>query len=225
MAGFADKLKGLVQPALRIKLVDRFLHDPPFSNLFMLCAGAFGNLVFALINGVSWLVDPSLWFGAMAVFFAVLVVMGALVAAGTGSNGKLPWRVAAGACGVLLIVLAAVVGVVMYLCIAEGHNDALPEVVMIAVAAFTFYNAVVAIISATKTMRGDLQQQTLLRVSIAGTIGAILTLEMQMLGTYSYRIEPQDVVLLEAISGGVGTLIVLAMGCSLLNKMRKDDSR
>lgn len=35
---------------------------------------------------------------------------------------------------------------------------------MIAMATFTFYNAIVAIIDATKVRKGDLRQQTLLRV-------------------------------------------------------------
>ena len=73
----------------------------------------------------------------------------------------------------------------MYLCIVEGHNAALPEIAMIGVAAFTFYNAATAAITATRTRRGNLRQQTMLRVSVAGTIGAMLMLEMQMFGTYA----------------------------------------
>lgn len=61
----------------------------------------------------------------------------------------------------------------MYQCIADGHNDVFPEPAMIALAAFTFYNVIVAIINATKSRKGDLRQQTLLRVSIAGAIGAL----------------------------------------------------
>lgn len=33
-------MDGLVNKVLRIGFVDRFLHDPPFANLVMLCAGA-----------------------------------------------------------------------------------------------------------------------------------------------------------------------------------------
>ncbi|MDO4532787.1 MAG: hypothetical protein Q4C36_03605 [Coriobacteriia bacterium] len=87
-------------------------------------------------------------------------------------------------------------------------------------ATFTFYNAIVAIIDATKVRKGDLRQQTLLRVSIAGTIGALLMLEMQMLGTYASLTDPQSIMIIEAVSGGVGTLLVLLMGCSLITKLR-----
>ena len=104
----------------------------------------------------------------------------------------------------------------MYQCIADGHNDVFPEPAMIALAAFTFYNVIVAIINATKSRKGDLRQQTLLRVSIAGAIGALLVLEMQMLGTYAYLTDHQATVIMEAVSGFVGALLVLLMGCSLL---------
>ena len=123
-------------------------------------------------------------------------------------------------CGITLIVLAVILAVIMYQCIADGHNDVFPEPAMIALAAFTFYNVIVAIINATKSRKGDLRQQTLLRVSIAGAIGALLVLEMQMLGTYAYLTDHQAAVIMEAVSGFVGTLLVLLMGCSLLTKLR-----
>ena len=220
MKDLASRFEKLVQPVLRIGFVGRFLHDSNFADLVMLCVGAFGNLALAVFNAVLWLMNPSLWLGAMTVYFVALVIMGSLVAASTGSNGRLSWRVVAAVCGVTLVVLAAIVAVIMYLCIAEGHNDALPEFAMIALAAFTFYNAVVAIISATKTRNGDLRQQTLLRVSLAGMIGAVLILEMQMFGTYAYLADPLVVIVTEAISGGVGALLLLLMGCSLIVKLR-----
>lgn len=213
-------MSGLVDKVRRIGFVDRFLNDQAFANLVMLCAGAFGNLVLAVFNGALLVMDPSPWLAAMTVYFVALVIMSALVAAATGSEDKLSWRTVAAACGATLVVLAVIVAAIMYLCIVEGHNDVLPEFAMIVLAAFTFYNAIVAIITATKTRKGDLRQQTMLRVSIAGTIGALLILEMQMFGTYAYLATPQLVMITEAISGGVGTLLLLLMGCSLIAKLR-----
>lgn len=45
-------------------------------------------------------------------------------------------------------------------------------------------------------------------------------LEMQMLGTYASLTDPQSIMIIEAVSGGVGTLLVLLMGCSLITKLR-----
>ena len=220
MKGLAGKMELLAARVQRIGFVDRYLHDPPFANLVTLCADSFGNFAFVVFNAVLCLMNPSPWAATMIVYFAALVIMSSLVAAGTGSNGKLKWRVVAAVCGATLIALAIIVAVMMYLCVADRHNDALPEIAMIALAAFTFYNAIVAIINATKARKGDLRQQTLLRVSIAGTIGAVLMLEMQMLGTYASLTDLQTTMILEAVSGGVGTLLVLLMGCSLIAKLR-----
>lgn len=87
----------------------------------------------------------------MTIYFVALVVMNSLVAANTGSDGRLSWRVVAAACGATLVALAAIVAVIMYLCIVDRHNDVLPEFAIIALAAFTFYNAIAAIVIATKT--------------------------------------------------------------------------
>ena len=209
---------------LSIGLVDRFKHDQDFANLVTLCAGAFGNLALMVFNAVMWVIDPSSWTATLTVYFFALVIMSSLVAASTGDESKLPWRVVAWACGVMLVVLAIIVAVMMYICIDTMHNDVLPEIAMIALAAFTFYNAVVAIITATKTRKGDLRQQTLLRVSLAGVIGALLMLEMQMFGTYADLADPQLVVVMEAISGGVGAVLVLSMGCYLIFLQRKESA-
>ena len=155
----------------------------------------------------------------MTAYFVALVIMSSLVAACTGGPDKLSWRTVATVCGLMLVGLAINVATIMYLCIVNGHNDALPEIAMIALAAFTFYNAIVAIVDATKARKGDLRHQTLLRVSIAGTIGALLMLEMQMFGTYAHLTEPFVIVVMEAISGGVGALVVLLMGCSLITQV------
>jgi hypothetical protein len=120
-------------------------------------------------------------------------------------------------------VIVTLVAAIMYLCIVEGHNAALPEIAMIGVAAFTFYNVATAAITATRTRRGNLRQQTMLRVSVAGTIGAMLMLEMQMFGTYARLATPQLVAVMETVTGGVGALLVLLMGCSLLSKLRRVD--
>ena len=219
------KFEKLIQPILRIGVVDRFLHDQSFADLVTLCLGAFGNLVFVVFEAVLWWMDPSPWYGAMTIYFAALVVMGSLVAASTGSNGKLSWRTVAGACGVTLIALAVILAVIMYLCVVNGYVDPPPEFLVIAIAAFTFYNAIVAIITATKTRKGDLRQQTMLRVSIASTIGALLILEMQMFGTYAAIADPMVVFVTEAISGGVGALLLVLMGCSLLRKLHNGRTR
>ena len=217
-----NKSEKPAQPVQPIGLESGLLRSQPFADLVKLCADAFGNLALAVFNGVLCLMGPSLWLGAMTIYFVALVIMSSLVAASTGRNGKLSWQVVAAACGAMLIALAVIVAIIMYLCIAEGHNDVLPEIAMIAMAVFTFYNVIVAIVNATKMRKGDLRQQTLLRVSIAGAIGALLILEMQMFGTYADLADSQIIVITEAISGGVGTLLLLMMGCSLISKLRKD---
>lgn len=218
--GLKNRLEELAQPLLSIGVVDRFIHDQPFADLIMWCIGSVANLALAVFNGILWVLNPSPWSATLTFYFAALVIMNSLVAACTGSNGKLTWRVVGMVCGTTLVVMAVIVVGIMHLCIIEGHNDALPEFVMIALALITFVNTVVAIVTATRTRKGDLRQQTLLRVSLAGVIGALLMLEMQMFGTYAHLADSQLIVTMESISGVVGALLLLLMGCSLFSKAR-----
>ena len=46
-----------------------------------------------------------------------------------------------------------------------------------------------------------------------------------MFGTYAVLATPQLIMLAEAFSGGIGAVLVLLMGCSLLSKLRGERLR
>ena len=193
------------------------MQNVTFRDLVIRCAGTFFNLVLVVFNAVLAQAQNSLWNHAMAGYFAVLTIMGSIVAVCVRHSERISARRILVINGVCFIALAIALGVLMGVCVGQRERVRLPEVAMILMAAFTFGTTVVAVIDATKIHNGTPLQQVVARVSIASSIGALLVLEIQMLGTFG---DPagQLAFHIEVISGAVAVPLVLLMGGSLLRR-------
>ena len=205
---------------MNVKIDDlrrRLVRDAPYRDLVIRCAGTFFNLALAVFNAVLAQMQHSLWNHAMAGYFAVLTIMGSIVAVCVRHSERISARRILAINGVCFIALAIALGVLMGVCVGQRERVRLPEVAMILMAAFTFGTTVVAVIDATKIHNGTTLQQVVARVSIASSIGALLVLEIQMLGTFG---DPagQLAFIIEVISGAVAVSLVLLMGGSLLRR-------
>ena len=195
----------------------RLMQDVTFRDLVTRCAGTFLNLVLVVFNAVLAQAQNSLWNHAMAGYFAVLTIMGSIVAVCMRHSERISARRILAINGVCFIALAIALGVLMGVCVGQRERVQLPEAAMILMAAFTFGTTVVAVIDATRIHNGTPLQQVIARVSIASSIGALLVLEIQMLGTFG---DPagQLAFNIEVISGAVAVPLVLLMGGSLLRR-------
>ena len=184
------------------------------------CAGTFFNLVLTIFNAVIAQSQNSLWNHAIAGYFAVLTIMGSVVIICMQHPDRHSARLVLTICALCFGALAIALGVLMAVCISQRHSERLPEFMMIALAAFTFGTTAMAVVDATRLHNGSPMQQVIARTSIAGAVGALLVLEIQMLGTFG---DPsgQLAFVIEAISGAVGVIIVLLMSGSLLKRARQ----
>ena len=203
---------------MNVKIDDlrrRLVRDAPYRDLVIRCAGTFFNLALAVFNAVLAQMQHSLWNHAMAGYFAVLTIMGSIVAVCMRHSERYSARRILVLNGVCFIALAIALGVLMGVCAGQRHREQLPEFVMILMAAITFGMTVIGVVDATRIHGGSPLQQVIARVTIAGSVGALLVLEIQMLGTFGNP-EGQLAFTIEVVSGAVAVLIVLLMGGSLL---------
>lgn len=205
----------------RRSLIDLTLRNQQFMQVAPRCIGAVMNAVLAIFNGVVGFSQSSLWEQSMAVFFAILCFMGSFAAACSVKPERHSARSVMVVCGVSIIVLAASMAFIKYLIIGKLHYDALHPYAMILLAAFTFVTAAIAIVDAFKARNGNGYQQAFLRISIASMLGAIMTLEMQMLGTFAGPADASTAFGIETASGVVFVLLLLLMGVSLITKSRR----
>lgn len=201
----------------------RLVQDAPLRDLVIRCAGTFFNLTLGVFNLALAYIHNSLWNYAMACYFAVLTFMGSCVAVCMKQPGKHPARRVFRVSAAFLCALAIAFGVLVGVCIGQRHSERLPEIVMIAMAAFTFATTGVAVVDATRIHNGSPLQQVIARVTVAGAVGALLVLEIQMLGTFG---DPAGrlAFVIETISGAVAVLIVFLMGLSLFRRANLLDS-
>ena len=194
--------------------VRRIAQDAPLRDLALRCAGTFLNFALAVFNAVVAQIQSSLWNHVMAGYFVVLTFLGSWVAMCMKRPDRYSARSVLYVCSFFMCALAIALGVLMGVCIGQHHSEQLPEILMIAMAAFTFGTTAVAVMDATRTHNGLPLQQVIARVSIAGAVGAVLVLEIQMLGTFG---DPagQLAFTIEAISGVVAVAVVFLMGLSL----------
>lgn len=198
-------------------LATRLVRDEPFRDLVIRCAGTFFNLVLVVFNVVMAQGKSSLWNHAMAGYFCVLTILGSYIAICMQHPKQHSAHRILRTCGFCLCALAIAFGVLMGVCIGEQHSERLNEIMVIALATLTFATTTIAVVDATRIHNGSPMQQAIARVSVASAIGALLVLEIQMLGTFGDPTS-QLAFVIEAISGAVAVLLVLLMGFSLLRK-------
>ena len=174
------------------------------------------QMSYALINGALGVWYRSYWFITMFVYYLLLGGLRLIVLRRrnlTENHQILRTDRIAGA-GFLL--LAVIVSGIVCLEIAEKRNPVYHTIVMIAIAVFTFFliiKAIVGFVSAHK--RNDHTQMRLQDISLVSAIGFVLSLERAMLGSFGDA-EDSFTFMMETATGAVAFLVILIMGILLL---------
>ena len=199
---------------------NKILKDPFFRSLITTSFSMGWNLVYAVFNGVLGIYYRSYWFVSLFAYYLMLGLMRGYVVVGRRKNkpsDSSMYRI----CGVGMILLAVILSGITCMGIAEDHATKYHMIVMIAIAAFTFYLAVIAIVSAIKAHHKTNIALKLLRdISLVSTIGSMMSLERSMLGTFGDSREAFSITM-EAASGAVSFVMVLLVAVSMLTKSCK----
>lgn len=209
-------MKRLLQKFGNTELGHRVLTDPVF-RLFIAANMNMGwNAVYAIFNGIMGIIYHSFWFVSMFAYYAVLSAMRFAVVSSKGKKRKMSEARMMKALGVCMILLAIVVSGIVCMGIAEKHNPKYNIVVMITIAAYTFYIVIQAMISFVKAHRKKDPSMIMLRnISMASAIATILSLERSMLGTFGDASDRFSMTM-TIISGAVAFLLVIAIGISMI---------
>ncbi len=158
----------------------------------------------------------SFWFVSMFAYYAVLSVMRFLVILSGRRKRKRPGSRMMKTIGAGMALLAIVLSGIVCMGIVEKHNPRFHTIVMITIAAYTFYIVIQAVISVVKAYRKKDATVIMLRdISMAGAVGAVLSLQRSMLGTFG---DPgnQFSMIMTITSGAAAFLIVIAIGVSMM---------
>lgn len=201
-------------------LGNRLLGDAIFRSEITLHGGLFINLLYAALNLFSGIRYRSTWFVALACYYALLSAMRAVLVRYVhrkplGQDIPTEFR-RYRACGIILLLMnQALVGIIVYM-VSQNRGFSYPGFMIYAMAMYTFYITISAIINVIKYRRqGSPVLSAAKAISLTAALVSMLSLETAMLARFGSD-EPEFRRIMLGISGGVACAIVLAMAIYML---------
>ena len=176
------------------------------------------NLGYAVFSCSLGLITLSRWFTVIGAYYAVLAcarfcVLMARRSSGSGDNLEPFTRRFT---GILLAALACCLAAVNYLTILEGRGTAFHEIIMIAIAAYTFTKITLAIAGLIRSRKSAcFYSRTLCSIALADAIASIYSLQRSMLVSFP-GMQAADIRLMNILTGTAASLAVLLLGINLI---------
>ena len=201
---------------------DRLIQDWNYRTLILAGCSMTINLLYACANVGPAYYTWSDWFIIMACYYVFLgisrfiLVRHSTVAASRRRPGAVM-----NSCGVIIIILAIILAFSADFNIVHNSTRVLPTISMIAMAAYTFYKATIAIINIVRARRSHNYLLVCIRnLGLSDAIASMLSLERIMV--ISVEESTARVARIFNIFTGLGAfLLVLAIGIGTLVEQHK----
>lgn len=190
--------------------IRRLLGDP-HAHLLVNIVYAVGNIALGLWSFSWWLITVGSYYTVLAVTrFAVLRIR-------RRARGDYTAEVfASRITGILLVVLSVCIAGMNVLSIVKDRGTDYHEIVMIAIAAYTFTKITIAIIEMVRTKRHPSPViQTLRNLSLATAFVSVYSLQRSMLVSFP-GMTAAEIQLFNVLTGTAVWLIVLLLGINLI---------
>lgn len=189
------------------------------------------NLCYALYHGILGLLNLSLWFMAMCIFYGILATMrffAVLCERRRKNKGRSLEQAEAlvmRQSGILLVVLSIVLAVVIYITLSQNLATKYDEIIMITIAAYTFYKITMVTIKAVKQHKNSsLLLRAIRSISYAEVAASVLTLQRSMLASFG-EMDQQQVQLMCSLTGAAACLFILLLGISLMIQQTRKENQ
>lgn len=176
------------------------------------------NLTYAVGNCVIGFLSHSWWFITVGAYYAVLSSARFCVLKTAQRSGAHPETEAFAkrTTGCLLIALSICLVGINILSAVKDRGTAFHEIIMIAIAVYSFAKLTMAIIGMAKAKRCSAQFITILRnISLADGVVSIYTLQRSMLVSFP-GMEAHEIQLFNTLTGTAVWFIVLLLGLNLI---------
>lgn len=178
------------------------------------------NLLYALYHLVLGILNLSLWFIAMCAFYCILATVRFSAVLCERNHQKSPDNdtelFVMKLSGLLLLVLGVVLATVNYLSLSQNIATQHEEIMMISIAAYTFYKITMAIVKAVKQHKNPSPLLRAIRnIGYAEVAASILTLQRSMLVSFG-SMSAGNVHFMNAVTGAAVCLFVLILGLSMI---------
>ena len=198
------------------RTIGRLSSDDLFRESFFSSIGAIVNLVLAITNGCNGYVDHNPWSQSMALYYLVLGLITLYIAFCIGRPEGRSARIVIKQCGVCLVLLGVAMASLMYLYVLRHELMQISVGLAWAITILTIVLAVLAIYNTYLFRKSDVVRHAFQRVTLAGSIGGIVLLEIQLLATFGQSLGPSLVTAIETVTAIIAVALLVILGGSLL---------
>ena len=173
------------------------------------------NLVYGAGHAVLGILDGSAWLLVMAAYYILLGVMrfGAVLTERRHTSERFVMRF----CGGMLMALALVLACSTAISLAQERSIRHGMILMIAIAAYTFWKITLAIVHAVQAHQsGTPLTRTLRNISFASALASLMTMQRSMLVSFESEMSISEALVLNALTGAAVCLLVFLMGLNML---------
>lgn len=180
------------------------------------------NFLYALGNSAVGFFVHSWWFVVVGAYYAVLTVarFSVLQIKRKAVEGQDTELFARRFTGILLVVLSVCIVGMNILAAVKERGSAFHEIIMIAIATYTFTKITIAIVGMVKAKNTALPTlKTLRNISLADACVSIYTMQRSMLQSFP-GMEAAEILLLNILTGTAVWITVLLLGINLIGGKR-----
>lgn len=217
-------IKKILEVIKKNPLGERFLADYTFRTILTTLPAFLINVAYTVYNGVIGIMNQSVWFITMAVYYSLLGIM-RYRAVSTGRKiSRLDDREqirkkelsVIKTDGILLLVLNLALSGVVLLTIAQDTAKRYSEIMVISIAAYTFYKITMAVVNMVKVRkRKSPILITIRNIGAADALVSMLTLQATMFASFQDK-NSLNTNQMNAITGLSVCILISILGISMI---------
>lgn len=218
--------RAAIQKIEGTKIGRRFIREQRFRAVFSAAVGLLINSLYAFYHGALGVLNQSLWFAAM---FAYYVILSSMRFSAILCERKRKFSASedteyfvAKLCGGLLVLLSFILAGVVYISLSQNIAVRHHEIVMITIAAYTFYKITIAVIKAIKQRKKtDPLLAAIRTIGYAEVSASLLTLQRSMLISFG-AMDKRDIDHMNGLTGASVCLFILLLGIFTILRSGKE---
>ena len=217
-------IKKILEVIKKNPLGERFLADYTFRTILTTLPAFLINVAYTVYNGVIGIMNQSVWFITMAVYYSLLGIM-RYRAVSTGRKiSRLDDRElirkkelsVIKTDGILLLVLNLALSGVVLLTIAQDTAKRYSEIMVISIAAYTFYKITMAVVNMVKVRKTKSPILITIRnIGAADALVSMLTLQATMLASFQDK-NNRNTNQMNAVTGLTVCILISILGISMI---------
>lgn len=209
--------------------VNKAFNEYGFTTLIATEGSIFITLAFAVYNGSIAIVIRSIWFGALAAYYIVLIILRVSILVYYGvrkravdkGQSETKTQIRDGrlfrACGVLLLLLPVALSFAIMQMVAAGDSFEHKGITIYVYAVYAFYKIITAIYSFVKERRNrSMVIMSIKNVKLADAFVSILALQTAMFREFGDPSGNLDIVTMNAITGAIVCALTVAIGVYMI---------